>query len=227
MMISVIMSVYATNLKHFKNSIESILLQTVKDFELIIVLDGDNSYIEYLESLNDSRIKILCNKTNKGLAFSLNKAITHAKGNYIFRMDADDISIHDRFERQIKYLEDGVPIISSGCILIDKEDKEIGRSKSFHLFHNFIRRIQLYCLKLNPVIHPSVAAHRMVFEKYKYNESYNYSQDFELWLRMRKEYKIYFDSTRLIKYRLNDVNTKAIQKEYYYKLAKSIYKKKL
>jgi glycosyltransferase involved in cell wall biosynthesis len=215
------MAIYHANLNHLKDSVESILTQSFSDFEFIIVMDGDSSSNGYLESLNDSRLVILKNHKNMGLAYSLNRAIAISKGHYIFRMDADDISLKHRFENQLKILRKGHAIVSSGCLLINYTNEIVGRSKKFLFFHNFIRRVQLYTLKQNPVIHPSIAARRDVYDNYKYDESYEYSQDFELWLRMKKDYKIYFDSSILIKYRLNVISEREYLKNYFYNLAKS------
>ena len=105
-MISVIMSVYNDS-KYLKDSIDSILNQTFKEFELIIVDDcsTDNS-LEIIKeyALKDNRVKIIENNKNLGLAVSLNKAWKEAKYDYIARIDGDDICLLDRFEKQMNYL---------------------------------------------------------------------------------------------------------------------------
>src|SRR3990167_10971452 len=103
--ISVIMSVY-NGMPFLKEAVASILKQTYRNFEFIIVDDGsrDKSW-EYLKSLKDTRIKLLKNGRNLGLAASLNKALKKAKGDFIARMDADDVSFPQRLETQIKFLE--------------------------------------------------------------------------------------------------------------------------
>ena len=104
--ISVIMTAYNTE-KYIKEAIESILNQTFKDFEFIIVDDGstDNTRLiieEYAKK--DRRIKILYNKKNLGIVKSLNKAIAIAKGKYIARMDSDDVSKLNRLEKQFVFM---------------------------------------------------------------------------------------------------------------------------
>ena len=91
---------------YLKQAVESILNQTYKNFEFIIVDDAstDNSW-QYLKSLKDKRIKLLKNSKNLGLAKSLNRAIGVASGHYIARMDADDISLPTRFQEQLKFLK--------------------------------------------------------------------------------------------------------------------------
>lgn len=108
-MISVIMSTYKEDERLLRESIESILNQTYRDFEYIIILDyPDNdvhkSVIEEY-ALKDDRIHFYINEKNMGLTDSLNRGLSLCHGEYIARMDADDISLPDRLERQMKYLE--------------------------------------------------------------------------------------------------------------------------
>lgn len=105
-MISVVMSVYNAE-KYLPEAIESILHQTYSNFEFIIINDCSNdrslSIIkEY--SLKDNRIVLINNSANLGLTKNLNKAISVAKYEFIARMDADDVSLPDRFERQMNFL---------------------------------------------------------------------------------------------------------------------------
>ena len=104
-MISVVMPVYNAE-KYLDEAIKSILVQTCKDFEFIIINDGSNDKsLEIIEKYNiqDERI-VLINRENRGLIASLNEGIEKTKGRYIARMDADDISLPDRFEKQIEFL---------------------------------------------------------------------------------------------------------------------------
>ncbi|QFJ55859.1 glycosyltransferase family 2 protein [Pseudobutyrivibrio xylanivorans] len=108
-MISVIMSVFNEKIDWIKQSVQSILNQTYANLEFIIVIDNpnvDKSVLLYLNGLPhiDSRVKILMNEKNVGLAISLNRALAVATGELIARMDADDISEIDRLEKEIKYL---------------------------------------------------------------------------------------------------------------------------
>ncbi len=102
--VSVLMAEYNTNPKHFKESIQSILDQTHKYFELIIVDDcGKNNVSEFVKQFKDERIVVIKNEKNLGLAQSLNKGLKKAKYDYVIRMDTDDICLKDRFEKQIKF----------------------------------------------------------------------------------------------------------------------------
>ena len=103
--LSVIMPVY--NDEPFLNeAIESILSQTYNDFEFIIINDGstDNS-LKIIKSYSDQRILILQHDKNKGISKALNYGLRYAKGRFIARMDANDIALSERFDKQIKYLK--------------------------------------------------------------------------------------------------------------------------
>ena len=112
--ISVIMTVYKESKEELKESFESIINQTYKNIEFIIVIDNPKEQwrIDFIKSYNDSRVKLVVNKENLGLPLSLNKALKLVTGNYIARMDADDISILDRLEKQLTYLK------NSDCDLV-------------------------------------------------------------------------------------------------------------
>lgn len=114
-MISVVMPVYNGE-KYLREAIDSILNQTCTDFEFIILNDASTDETEeIILSYDDPRITYARNETNLQIANTLNKGIALAKGKYIARMDADDISLPERFERQIKFMEDNPDIDVCGC----------------------------------------------------------------------------------------------------------------
>ena len=130
-MVSVLMSIYNERIEWIKQSVESILNQTYKDFEFIIVIDNPEMDLEcrkYLEkrTYEDARIKLIWNEKNIGLAQSLNKGIKIAKGEYLARMDADDISLSDRLEMELEYLnKTKCDLVSTNKINIDENDNII------------------------------------------------------------------------------------------------------
>ena len=132
-LISVVMSNYNTDELYLRASIESILNQTYKNFEFIIVDDcsSDNS-VSVIESYDDKRIKLIKNPKNMGLTKSLNIAIKAAKGEFIARMDADDISLPQRFEKQVEFLTQNPEYIACGTAIkilgSHKEGKIISRT---------------------------------------------------------------------------------------------------
>ena len=130
--ISVIMSTYKENIDDLKMSIESILNQTYKMFEFIIILDNPNNHIheEIIKEYSkiDKRIKFYKNDKNIGLAMSLNKGISLAQYEYIARMDADDISLSNRFDKQVKFLQENpdISLVATNKILIDENNDIVG-----------------------------------------------------------------------------------------------------
>ena len=201
--ISVIMSVYNGE-KYLREAIESILNQTFTDFEFIIVNDGstDNS-LEIIKSYNDERIKIINNEKNIGLTKSLNKALAQARGEYIARQDADDISLPSRFEEQIKYLEEhpDVVLLGTSSYNIDESGKIIGKKIAL------AKPTMGNLFKENQFIHGSVMFKKEVVDELGYyNELFNYSQDYELWLRIANHYPVRNLTQRLYKSRSHSEN---------------------
>ena len=201
--VSVIMSVYNGE-KYLREAIESILNQTFTDFEFIIVNDGstDNS-LEIIQSYNDERIRIINNEKNIGLTKSLNKALKQAKGEYIARQDADDISLPNRFEEQMGYFEEHQEVVLLGTTvyLIDENGKIVG--KRIVLAKPTIKDI----FKENHFNHGSVMFKKEIVNQLGgYNELIRYSQDYELWLRIAKSYEVRNLTQLLYKLRSHDEN---------------------
>ncbi len=181
--LSVVMSVF--NGSDFLNeSIQSILSQTFEDFEFIIVNDGsvDNSK-EIIDAFarRDTRIKVI-EQANMGLPASLNRAIGEANSNLIARMDSDDISLSNRFERQLEVIKNSrYDLVGTGIFKIDQfgsvERKCFFPEKHEEIAHELPMR--------NCISHPSVIFSRKIFgEAGGYDVRYKNSQDYDLWLRM-------------------------------------------
>lgn len=200
--ISVIMSVYNGE-KFLKESVLSILNQTYADFEFIIINDGSTDLsLEILKDFEekDKRIRLI-SRENKGLTPSLNEGIKLAQGEYIARMDADDISMPERFEKQITFLEENKEITLCGtwAINIDENGNEIGEYKT-PITNKEIKKNILFH---NPFIHPSVMIRKSVFEKVGlYNEEFKHIEDYELWTRVIPRFKTANIQDFLLKYRL-------------------------
>lgn len=205
-MVSVIMSVYNAE-EYLAEAIESILLQTFEDFEFIIVDDKsrDNS-LNIIKKYNqkDGRIKLIKNKQNLGLTRSLNKGLSIAKYKYIARMDADDISMSDRFEKQVEFLEGNknIDILGSYAYDINSKNKIIGERRVPLNHSNIIEMLPI----LSPLIHPSVMVRKISLDKINgYNEKYRTSQDYELWFRAAsKGLKFHNLPEYLLKYRMDN-----------------------
>ena len=180
--ISVIMSVY-NGMPYLEQAVESIFRQTFEDFEFFIVDDASTDETwRYLKSLRDMRIKLIQNKKNLGLAASLNIALRQAQGDFVARMDADDISLSIRFEEQINFLQKHptIDICGSFVNVIDETDKIIGQIKK----PTSDKEIKKELFWLTPLLHPTWFAKKEVFRKLKgYDERWDYVEDFEFLIR--------------------------------------------
>lgn len=183
--ISVIMSTYNEPEIFVRNAIESILKQSYKTFEFIIVLDNPKNYelkniVSYFKKY-DSRVRIIENKTNIGLAMSLNKALKRTQGKYIARMDADDISFVDRFEKQLYYLEEKqLDLIGSDILEINQDDDIF-----YKISHRPIGcRALRQCLKYESCLaHPTWFAKKEVFTKLKGYRNIETVEDYDFLIR--------------------------------------------
>ena len=120
--VSILMPMYNSE-KYIKESINSILNQEYKNFELIIVDDGSiDSSIEIVKEYNDSRIKLYENIENKGLPYTRNKLLSLATGEYIALLDSDDIALKNRIKAQVEFLEKNknIDIVGSSAIIFGK-----------------------------------------------------------------------------------------------------------
>ena len=182
--ISVIMPVY--NSAHFlKEAIDSVLNQTYKDYEFLIINDGSTDHSEsIILSYNDTRIKYHKNEFNKGLVYTLNKGLQLAKGKYIARMDADDICLPTRFEKQFLFLENNKDIAVVAALIkqIDNNNSDLG---FWNDDFNKIAEgdIKAFMPKLNCIAHPSVMMRADVVKKIGY-KLYKNAEDWGLWLTL-------------------------------------------
>ena len=187
-LVSVIMSNYNTPEKYLRNSIESILNQTYSDFEFIIIDDcsTDNS-LSVIESYNDSRIVIIRNEQNLGITKSLNKGLAIAKGEFVARMDADDISFENRFEKQVEFLKthpDHIVCGSSVELIGDWESKHSSKYICRFIPGRETFRINLLFGNYPNIVHPSAMFNHSLLLKneIKYNEKYPLAQDYRMWV---------------------------------------------
>ena len=189
--VTVLMSVYNGE-KYLNEAIDSILGQTFKDFEFLIVNDGStDKTAEILESYNDPRIKIINNRKNIGLTKSLNIGLRVAKGEYIARQDADDISMPERLKKEVEFLEKHRDYAVVGTFLkILNEDSEIIFTLEKPIEDTNIRE---FLKKDNCIAHGSVMIRKtyLLNVGLYYNEFIEESQDYELWLRISEKYKMY------------------------------------
>lgn len=179
--VSIVMSFYNEPLQWIRLAVESVLNQTYRDFEFIIVCDNPKHEdgLAYISSLDDNRIKLIINTVNIGPTKSFNKAIASSAGEYIARMDADDIGLPERLEKQVEYLDSHpqVSVCACNAHVIDKDGKITRRNRYSG------KRDQALNMISNSIAHPTVMFRKCLLELRNpiYNEDYIYSQDYELW----------------------------------------------
>lgn len=205
-MISVVMSVYNGG-EYLAEAIESVLNQTYRDFEFIIVNDGSaDQSLEVIKIYQeqDDRI-VLISRENRGLIVSLNEGLEKAKGKYIARMDADDICLPTRFEEQIEFMEQNPDIgICGSWIEIFGENFKTKIIKAAPLDEKL--RVQL--IFSVPVMHPSVIIRKDLLDKYnlRYNEEYKTAEDYKMWIDCAKFTRFANIQRVLLKYRILDTS---------------------
>lgn len=199
--VTVLMPVYNGG-KYLKEAIESILNQTYKDFDLLIINDGstDNSEEVILE-FSDERIKYIKNGKNMGLIETLNKGLDLISGEYIARMDQDDISLPKRLEKQVKFMDENRDIVVSGTYA-----KVFGEGIKEYIWKVPIcsEEIKVSLLFTCSLLHPSVILRNNSFkiQNLKYNELHKNAEDYGLWLETSFNNKLGNIPEVLLKYRI-------------------------
>ncbi len=200
--ISVVMPAYNAE-KYIGQAIESILNQTYRDFELIIVNDGSTDNTKnIILSYKDERIIYLENEKNSGIVITLNKGLDNAKGEYIARMDADDISKNDRFEKQIDFLEKNkeIALLGSGICIFGENTEETNR-----VFTNDSEQLKAELIFNSSIAHPTVMIRKSVLDEnnLRYNVEFAGAEDYYLWWEISKKGKICTLSDILLNYRIH------------------------
>ena len=205
--VSVLMCTYQEPLSYVSEAINSILSQTYTDLEYVMVLD-DPDNIELLSLLKkyeekDPRVHIYVNEINVGLTKSLNIGLKCCSGKYIVRIDADDISMLDRIEKQVAFMDANPNIVASGtsAITINAEGKQcyiLKRNANPH----FLKTCSVF---ESPIYHPAAIFCRIIDGiPVHYNEEFRFSQDYALWISIMDKHDISNLDECLIKYRVTD-----------------------
>ncbi len=198
--ISVVMPVYNSE-KYLREAIDSILTQTYTDFEFIIIDDGSlDSSAEIVRSYTDPRIRFYINEKNMGVAATLNRGLELATGEYIARMDSDDISLPERFEKQVRYLDahETVVVCATGIRLF-------GSQTGVRRFSSSHEQLKVDLLFGCCFAHPTVMLRSSVFRKegYRYDESYSKMEDYDLWVRISRKHELASIPEILFQYRIH------------------------
>lgn len=203
--VSVFMAVY-NGKKYLKDAISSVLKQSFKDFELLIINDGstDNS-VEIIKSFSDPRIRLLHNDRRRGLFYTRNRGIEESKGNYFATLDCDDIATSHRLMYQVKFLfkhPDYVmcggqgKIINEGSNVIGRIDAPVGSSEF----------IKVMCLFSNPFINSATVIRKDALKEIVFRANYEPAEDYDLFQRITMRYKAANLKRDLVHYRLHGSN---------------------
>jgi glycosyltransferase involved in cell wall biosynthesis len=200
--ISVVMPIY-NGKAYLAEALHSLFAQSFSDFEILLIDDGSKDQPEeVVEKFSDPRLKFIKNDQNRGHAFSLNRGLCLATGEFVARMDQDDICQIDRFERQIYFLENNPEIGILGSAV-----EIFGNGRNIYLpypaDHEHIRANFLF---ESSVAHPTLMIRNSVIQNWKdafYREDYKSAEDYDLWRRMlNKDIRFANLKEPLLKYRV-------------------------
>ena len=183
-------------------AIESILDQTFQDFEFLIIDDGStDKSVEIIERYADSRIRLIHNEHHSELVRTLNRGLELAQGKYVARMDADDISLPDRLERQVGFLEANADVGACGTwvVLMGDREGEIWR------YPESAGGVLCGLLFHASLAHPTVCMRREVFDQHalRFDEGYPHAEDYELWSRASEVISLANIGSVLLRHRIH------------------------
>jgi glycosyltransferase involved in cell wall biosynthesis len=199
-LITVILPTY--NCEKFINEcIDSILTQTYPNFELLIIDDcSTDNTVNLIKQYKDERIKLTVKEKNTGYTDSLNWGIENANGEYIARMDGDDVCLPTRFEEQVKVMIENpkVSICGSWAKVLGTDGYIKVPETNEQVFKRFLFQ--------NAIVHPSLMFRKEVFSNYKYERDFEPAEDFYLWTKLIFDYDFYNIQKPLLLYRKHETN---------------------
>ena len=196
--VTVLMSVY-NGAAFLNEAVESILSQTFSDFEFLIIDDGSiDSSVEIIRSYHDPRIRLVKNTANIGMAASLNRGLALANGEYVARMDQDDISLPQRLACQVDFLDSRQEVGAIGSAI-----EVFGDKNEVIRFPTDPDRIKCELFFMNVIAHPTVMMRRIMFISHglQYNPVFEKTEDYELWNRSISYFPLTNIEKTLLRYR--------------------------
>ena len=181
--VSVVMSVHNGE-AYLAPAIESILAQTYRDFELVVIDDGSSDTTPEIihQYTSDARVRVITQE-NAGLVAALNRGVSAARSELLARMDADDLSLPERLERQVAFLDahPEVALVGSCYRTIDEKGRALTEFIAPSLNHDLCRKLYI----CNPFPHGGIMMRRVAFERAgRYRACYTTTEDYDLWRRM-------------------------------------------
>ena len=179
--VSVLMPVYKTNEKFLREAIDSILGQTFSDFEFLILDDCPEEDREsVVKSYDDERIKYIKNEKNLGITPSRNKLIDMAEGEYLAVFDHDDISLPERFQKQVEFLDNHPEVGVVGCVVKLMSNGKLSRNPVCS--DDIKKSLMTVCA----ITHPASMVRKSVLDEHniRYEEKFSPSEDYAIWCRL-------------------------------------------
>lgn len=202
--ISVVMPYYRGR-EYLEQAIASIQNQSMQDWELLVVAEQGHDAQDLLEKLsqNDNRIRVLLNPGPRGISASLNYGMANSRGEYIARMDADDICEPHRFQAQVDYLEAHPEVLLCGS-----RTAEFGESTTGWQLEYRTEQLTTDILFYSPCVHPAVMFRRSVFEEHgiRYREDFRATEDYAFFADVLRYGKIANIDEVLLRYRVTKTN---------------------
>ena len=200
-LVSILMPVYNTA-PYLKEAMDSMLSQTFKDFELIVLNDcSPDNADEILDTYNDTRIVRYKGERNMGLSNVLNAGMDMARGKYIARMDSDDISLPNRLEIQVKYMEEHPDIDLCSCGM-----KMFGAKDDIWVRDSDPEKVKVTALLFSPILHASSIWRKESFDKHglRFRQEMVPAEDYDMWCRaLSKGLKLVNLPNVLYRYRIH------------------------
>jgi glycosyltransferase involved in cell wall biosynthesis len=223
-LVSIVLPVYNGE-KYLAESLDSVLAQTYQNWELVIINDGSTDGTENLIlGYGDKRIKYLLNEGNKGIIYSLNRGLLESNGDFIARLDADDIALPFRIQRQVEFLSENTDFALCGTYFqtIDSNGKVLKNVT----FPSNNRDAQSYLLLHNCFCHSAIMMRSGIAKELKYDEKFLICEDYDLWYRISRTGKILNLPEFATLYRVHDNNMSTKKSEimfaHVYKINKRI-----
>jgi glycosyltransferase involved in cell wall biosynthesis len=199
--VSVLMPTFNAE-KYLALAVRSILKQTFKDFEFLIVDDGSTDQTtSIIEKFKDPRIRLV-RRTHQGLVSTLNFGLRESRGEYLARMDADDISAPDRFKQQVRFLDNhpNYALVGTTIEAIDLEGRKVAVYPEPVESTDIVRGLTIR----NVFSHGSIMARRKVLAEFGgYDQSARHAEDYDLWTKIARKYPVANLPDRLYFWRVN------------------------
>ena len=200
--LSIIMPLYNSE-RFIGQAIQSILTQSFKDFELIIIDDASSDgSLDIVKEFKDSRIRILRNEKNQGISFTRNKGLNVASGRFIAPFDSDDVAMPDKFEKQVRFLEShpGYGMIGSWARLIDQNGNFLKKRWKLQAKPEAIAAILLF---RNYFCHSSIVMRCEAIPFGGYDERLQLDEDYKMWIEIARKWKVWNLQEYLLHYRVH------------------------